>query len=216
MRPRDPNRQGADDRPPPSLSTDSSLLRRIRRGNQDAATELYYRYAHRLRALVRARCSTELARRIEPDDIVQSVFRRFFARVVQGDYDVPAGEELWGLFLVIALNRIRAAELYHRAGKRDVRHSVELGDAALEQQQAAGSQDEADFNVLQMTVRETLEGMTPLQRQIVELRVEGYEVAEIAERTARSKRTVERNLQEIRTRLRTCLETADDVPPPPA
>jgi RNA polymerase sigma factor (sigma-70 family) len=214
MSPRDLKRQGADDRPPPSLATDSSLLRRIRRGSQDAATELYLRYAHRLRALVRARCSTELARRIEPDDIVQSVFRRFFARVIQGDYDVPAGEELWGLFLVIALNRIRAAELYHRASKRDVRQSVELPEAALEQQ--GSSDDEAAYTVLHLTVQEGLAAMTPLQRQIVELRVEGYEVAEIAARTARSKRTVERNLQEIRTRLHTCLETTDDAAPPTA
>jgi hypothetical protein len=26
---------------------------------------------------------------------------------------------LWGLFLVISLNRVRAEETYHRAGKRD-------------------------------------------------------------------------------------------------
>ena len=40
------------------------------------------------------------------------------SRVRQGDYDVPAGEELWGLFLVIALNRLRAEEKFQRADKR--------------------------------------------------------------------------------------------------
>src|SRR5689334_10746491 len=84
--------------------SDRSLLLRLRRGSEDAATALYLRYAQRLRALVRARCSREVQRRIEPEDLVQSVFRRFFRRVQQGEYDVPAGEELWGLFLVIALN----------------------------------------------------------------------------------------------------------------
>src|SRR3954469_15267255 len=71
--------------------SDHSLLARLRRGQQDAATQLYLRYAQRLRALVQARCSTQLAQRVEPDDIVQSVFRRFFQRAVQGDYDVPPG-----------------------------------------------------------------------------------------------------------------------------
>src|SRR3954462_13845992 len=104
-----------------SITSDRSLLARLRGGQQDAATELYLRYAQRLRALVRARCSTQLARRLEPDDIVQSVFRRFFRRVLQGDYDVPPGEELWGLLLVIALNKIRTEEAFHRAAKRDVR-----------------------------------------------------------------------------------------------
>ena len=99
--------------------SDRSLLVRLRKGEQDAATALYLRYAQRLRALVRARCSSQLARRLEPDDIVQSVFRRFFRRVLQGDYDVPPGEELWGLLLVIALNKIRAWGNFHRAARRD-------------------------------------------------------------------------------------------------
>src|SRR5438552_8878789 len=106
-----------------NTSSDRSLLARLRGGQQDAATELYLRYAQRLRALVRSRCSSQLARRVEPDDIVQSVFRRFFRRVLQGDYDVPPGEELWGLLLVIALNKTRTEQSFHRAGKRHIRPS---------------------------------------------------------------------------------------------
>src|SRR5437762_486755 len=106
---------------PPGEPTDSSLLRRLREGNQDAATKLYLRYAERLRLLARAECSPDLARRIDADDIVQSVFASFFQGVNRGLYEVPAGEELWKLFLVIALNKIRAKGVFHRAAKRDVR-----------------------------------------------------------------------------------------------
>jgi DNA-directed RNA polymerase specialized sigma24 family protein len=42
-------------------------------------------------------------------------------------------------------------------------------------------------------------------RRMIELRIEGYEVAEIARLTRRSKRTVERTLQEFRKSLRTAL-----------
>ncbi len=49
----------------------------------------------------------DLAGRVDADDIVQSVFRTFFRRVAKGDYEVPDGEELWKLFLVIALNKVR-------------------------------------------------------------------------------------------------------------
>jgi len=183
--------------------TDHSLLRRFRGGNEDAATELYVRYAHRLRALVKARCSSELARRVEPDDIVQSVFRRFFRRVRQGDYDVPAGEELWGLFLVIALNRIRAAESFHRAGKRDVR--VTVADTGNYLEDARGH-DEVAYTVLQLTIAEALEQLPQQQRLMLELRIQGHEVAEIAHQTGRSKRTVERSLQEVRSWLRSFLD----------
>jgi RNA polymerase sigma-70 factor (ECF subfamily) len=188
----------------PPLS-DHSLLRRFRRGSQDAATQLYLRYAQRLRCLVRARCSPQLARRVEPDDIVQSIFRRFFRRVSRGDYDVPPGEELWGLFLVIALNKLRAEEAFHRADKRDVRLAITVGSPQeLLETQAAG--DDGAYAVLQLTIDDVLADLPQQSRLMVELRIQGHDVAEIARHTGRSKRTIERSLQEFRTRLRHLLE----------
>ena len=101
--------------------SDHSLLRRFRRGNQDAATALYLRYAGRLRAFAESKFTLSLARRIDAEDIVQSVFRSFFQHAKRGLYDVPAGEELWKILLVIALNKIRTQLTFHRAAKRDVR-----------------------------------------------------------------------------------------------
>jgi RNA polymerase sigma-70 factor (ECF subfamily) len=203
-----------DDLPAQSQAvSDHSLLRRFRRGSQDAATQLYLRYVHRLRALVRANCSTALTRRLEAEDIVQSVFRRFFRRVLQGDYDVPPGEELWGLFLVIALNKIRAEEVFHRAAKRDLRLTVSDGEAdRLLAAQPGG--DEVAYATLQLAVEEALERFPPQQRLMVELRIHGHEVAEIARQTGRSKRSVERALQEVRAGLRTLLQEEGSHDPP--
>jgi RNA polymerase sigma-70 factor, ECF subfamily len=185
------------------VPSDRSLLFRLKGGQQDAATQLYWRYAQRLRALVRSRCSSQLSRRLEPDDIVQSVFRRFFRRVLQGDYDVPPGEELWGLLLVIALNKIRTEEAFHRAAKRDVRLLATPVDlAALESQ-------DVDASHLQLCVEDALGHLPAGYRQMVELRVQGHEVAEIARQTGRSKRTVERILQDVRARLRQLLVDVD-------
>src|SRR4051794_22133501 len=64
-----------DSFPPPNGSSDHSLVLQCRAGNQDAATHLYLRYAKRLLALVAAQSSPELATRVEPEDLVQSVFR---------------------------------------------------------------------------------------------------------------------------------------------
>jgi RNA polymerase sigma-70 factor (ECF subfamily) len=95
--------------------SDRSLLVRLRQGNEDAATQLYLRYAERLNALIQSQCSTELARQVDAEEIVQSIFGSFFRGANQGYYDVPAGEELWKLFLIIALNKIRAKGNYYRA-----------------------------------------------------------------------------------------------------
>ena len=175
-------------------ASDHSLLVLLRCGEDDAATRLYLRYAQRLRALVRSRVSHRLAARLEPDDIVQSVFRRFFHRVVAGQYDWPPGEELWGLLLVITLNKVRTEEAFHRAARRDVRQEASADPAIL------GSA-EADSAFLQTSVDDILSRLPPAQRQVAELRISGHEVAEIAAQCGRSKRTVERLLQETRAAL---------------
>src|SRR4051794_10544217 len=182
---------------PPS---DRSLLLRFQRGQGDAATDLYVRYADRLNALVRAQRGEDLAARLDPDDIVQSVFRTFFRRAAEGHYTVPQGEELWKLFLVIALYKIRDTAAYHRAEKRDVSRTAQ-GAAFDRAAQAEAGRDEAALGVLQMVIDEILEKLPPGHRRIIEMRVEGYEVAEIAEATGRAKRSVERILQEFRERL---------------
>ena len=99
--------------------SDESLVRWIRTGSEAAAHKLYGRYVARLRALAQAKLSADLNRRVDAEDIVQSVFRRFFQAARQGHYDAPAGEDLWDLLLVITLNKVRSEKSYQRAAKRD-------------------------------------------------------------------------------------------------
>src|SRR5439155_21880527 len=87
-----------------------------------------------------------------------------------------------------------------------------IGAADEATRQAADPHDDSAFAVLQLTIQEALDQLPPAQREMLELRIQGHEVAEIAARTGRSKRTVERMLQEVRSRLRAFLEspTADE------
>ncbi len=164
----------------PELS-DRSLLRRLRLGSQDAATELYVRYAHRLEQLAQARCGSDLSSRLDAEDIVQSVFSSFFRGVNQGYYDVAPGDELWRLLLVIALNKIRARGNYHRAGCRDVRATTHEVD--LEERQASVDDSDHSLAFLEMVIDEILQGLPDGHRDVVRWRIEGHEVAEIADRS---------------------------------
>ena len=83
--------------------SDRTLLKRFHGGQADAATLLYLRYAARITSFAGTQQGPDLASRFDPDDIVQSIFRTFFRRAAEGHYDVPEGEDLWKLFLVIAL-----------------------------------------------------------------------------------------------------------------
>jgi RNA polymerase sigma-70 factor (ECF subfamily) len=188
--------------------TDHSLLHEIRQGDQAAAALLHQRYAQRLRALARAQCSADLARCVEVDDLVQSVFASFFRAASQGYYDILRGEELWSLFLVIALNKIRARGAYHRAAKRDTRRTV-AGAAYEHTLEQVAARDESAQSLLRLTMDDVLHQLPETQQDVIRLRLEGYEVKEIAERLGRSRRTCERLLQEARTNLAELLQEGD-------
>jgi RNA polymerase sigma-70 factor (ECF subfamily) len=202
----------------PPAPSDQSLLARVQDGSQGAAGELYRRYAQRLLALTRAKAGPDLQAREDAEDIVQSVFGSFFRGAKRGLYAAPDGEELWGLFLVIALNKIRAKGVHHRAAKRDVRRTV--NEAALETGSGTVFQPPADdaaaYHFLRLVVDEVLAGLPEPHRAVVRLRVEGHEVAEIAAATGRAKRTVERVLQEFRTRMGGLLGAGDEPGDGPA
>jgi RNA polymerase sigma-70 factor (ECF subfamily) len=199
----------------PGADTDQYLLQRYQQGDREAAAQLYKRYADRLRALTRRKSSAVLACRLDPDDIVQSVFRNFFHSARTGGYDVPPGEDLWKLLLVIALNKIRARATFHRAAKRDVRRTrrIEGLDPATLAKENPHGQSGGTF--LRLVAEEALATLPPLLRRIVELRMEGYQVHEIAELTGRSLRTVERTLQNCRKQLSDILTDNDSAPSEP-
>jgi RNA polymerase sigma-70 factor, ECF subfamily len=193
-----------DNMPSDLAASDASLLSIFRRGGQDAATQLYLRYAKRLRALVREQCSNELAKRVEEEDIIQSVFRTFFSGAQQGLYTAPQGEDLWKLLLVIALNKIRTKGTYFHAAKRDVRRTSSLDAGANPTEPVHPDDGEQAF--FELVIKEALNHLPADYRVIVQMRIEAYEIDEIAIKTKRAKRTVERILQEARKRLAVLLQ----------
>lgn len=186
-------------------SSDGSLLRRFQAGEQDAATALFRRYAERIENLARRNMAADLEVRFDADDVVQSVFRTFFRRVQTGYYNLPDGEELWRLLLVLALNKVRALAVHHRALKRNVGATIVQEPQVLSQHATKASDDLALLS-LQLVVADLLDGMPAVQQEIIAKRIDGCQVEEIAAHTGRSKRTVERVLQSFRQRLRDAID----------
>jgi RNA polymerase sigma-70 factor (ECF subfamily) len=178
--------------------TDELLLRRYRSGDESAATDLYLRYASRLRALAHQYCTPNYAGRFDADDVIQSVFRVFFHGARRRAFEVPPDGELWGLLMVLALNKVRALVGHHQADKRAVRHTATVPDLEAHPALAA---DGSAAAFLKLVMDEQLAALPESNRAIIRLRTEGYEVGEIAARTGRARRTVERVLQDFRARL---------------
>ena len=134
--------------------------------------------------------------------MVQSVFRAFFASARQGLYHVPDGETLWQLLAVVTVNKVRSLHAYHAASRRELRATVswEVDDLS----------SSSNTDLMEVAVRDVLEQLPETERIAIDLRLEGYEVAEIARHTARSKRSVERSLQKARERLGALLGPFDE------
>ncbi len=198
-----------DEIPDRMNDSDHMLLRRFREGEQDAATQLFLKYSRRLQSLARSQTSETLASRFDPEDVVQSVFRTFFRRAANGLYDVPDGDELWQLLLVIALNKIRDLGTFHRAQKRDATRTDHVGDLGYLSERTRNKGD-ASFEVLRIVLEDFLENLPEAQAEVARMRMDGFQVNEIAEKTNRSKRTVERTLNSLRKQLLTKLDFVED------
>ena len=97
-----------------SVISDHNLLKEFRPGSEEAAEELYRRYVQRLSSLARKQIGTDLTKRFDEDDVLQSVFRVFFNKARAGFYNVPEDGDLWPLLVAMAVNKVRARSAYHR------------------------------------------------------------------------------------------------------
>lgn len=178
--------------------SDENLLRQYREGDEDAATEIFLKYARRIHGLADAQIGNDLKSRFDGDSIVQTVFRTFFRRAREGQYEVASGDDLWKLFLVIALNKIRRNATHHRAQKRQADRTLTIMSA---DEKVSGEMDENSMAVLKLTIAELVEKLPEEHQQIIQLRVDGLTVEEISDKTGVARRTVERVLQKFRARL---------------
>jgi RNA polymerase sigma factor (sigma-70 family) len=180
-------------------------LARWRAGDQQAATELFGRYASRLTALARSRLSDRLTRRIDPEDVVQSVYRTFFAEARAGRYELARGGDLWRLLVTITLHKLYDQARRDAAGKRTGTRECNFGSEDSLMLLHLGSRHRPS-PLEAAAVAEELEAlMASLQaehRRMLELRLQGYNLEEIAAELECSQRTVIRVLERIKKKLR--------------
>jgi len=183
----------------------ANVVQRFREGDPDAAIELHDRYANRLIALARLRISSKLARRVDAEDIVQSVYRSFFAHVGDGRFVFERSGDLWRLLSSITINKVLQQVQKHRRKKRsiDLEKSVSGDGAALGISVEMLTREPSPSVALAMIeeMEKVMSELDPLQRRILEMRLQGRSTEQIAGEISRSERTVRRMLEKIRTTL---------------
>jgi RNA polymerase sigma factor (sigma-70 family) len=187
----------------------AELLARYRHQHDPAAAEtLFNRYAERLLRLARSRLSSRLAARVDAEDVVMSAYRSFFLLARDGDVVLHESGDLWRLLVRITLRKVCRNARRHRAGCRSVEREQPLAEVTEEgQEEALLSREPAPEEAAALIdeLQQVLAPLNPIQRRIVELRLQGHEVDEIASEVQRSTRTVRRTLaglgEELQRRL---------------
>lgn len=179
------------------------LLAQWRDGSQQAAQELFERYVDRLMALARSRLSAQLAQRIDPEDVVQSAYRSFFVATRAGRFELQRGGDLWRLLVAITLNKLQNQVNRHTAGKRSVAVERTLDGVSGMPPIPLLSREPSPLEALILwdEVEQLLRQFDPLSRRLLELRLQGHSLEEIAVVLQCSERTVIRILKRIKQQL---------------
>ncbi|NLY01112.1 MAG: sigma-70 family RNA polymerase sigma factor [Rhodopirellula sp.] len=178
-----------------------ALVERWQSGDQQAADELYRRYAQRLCALADRWIDAKLGRRVGADDVVQSVFRTFFRRSHQGDYQLDHSGSLWRLLVQITLNKVRHQAERHRAAKRDVAAEVHCDGEQLSPEFFARDPSQEEVAAFLDELELLTTGLRDPEPEIVRLCLEGYSASEIASEVGCTRWTVRRVLTRLGDRL---------------
>jgi RNA polymerase sigma-70 factor (ECF subfamily) len=179
----------------------AALMERLRSGDDEAAREVFRRFARQLVALARQRIHQQLAPKVDAEDVVQSAYKSFFVRLREGGLRASSWDNLWYLLTLITLRKCADRVAHFQTRRRNV--GREAPNAAAEPWREAVSREPRpeEAVVLAETVEELFRLLDEAERPVLELSLQGYSSAEIAERLGRAQRSVRRLREQIRKRL---------------
>lgn len=188
-----------------------AVITRLRAGDDDAAAEVFDRFAGRLIDLARSHLRDGVRAKVEPEDVLQSVFRSFFTRHRAGQFTLGGWGDVWGLLTVITLRKCRNQAAHFRAGRRDVGREMALADGGSWPTTAALARDPtpSEAAALADLLATLTRRLDDRDRQVLELHLLGHTAPEIADRIGRAVRTVWRSLERIRARVEELQPTID-------
>jgi len=181
--------------PDPRLT---DLLPLLPAGDDRAARAAFDRYSDRLIRLADRHLSPRLAGRVDPEDVVQSVFRTFFRRGADGEFRLDGSAQLWQLLVKITVLKARARARYHTADRRDAGAERSPGDGFDPAASEPGPEEAA---ILVDQTEALLRGLPAVYAQVLGLRLQGRTVTDVADELNLSRQTVHRALNLLQERL---------------
>ncbi len=181
-------------------------IRRWGAGDQQAAELLFARYSKRLTHVAEQHLSRKLAAREGGEDVVQSVFRTFFRRSAEGQFQIDGSVQLWRLLVKITMQKVCTRARYHTAQKRNAAAEVQPADDSWIAEALDREPDPVDAAELADLMEAMLKDVPPLYCRVLELRLQGMELASVARELKITRTTAYRALDFFKRRLIECGE----------
>jgi RNA polymerase sigma-70 factor (ECF subfamily) len=182
-----------------------NAMARLKSGDQIAARDIFERYVHRLIALASTRIGGKLRRKVDPEDLVQSVFNSFFARQVKDQYTLQNWDGLWGLLAAITIHKCGHKIAHFHAACRDVdgeaSSAILTGESRADWEAVARDPSPHQLAIFDETIVGLMNEFDEREGQVFVLFLQGWSVEEIAAEVSRSERTTRRVLERVRQRL---------------
>lgn len=183
----------------------AQLMDRLRAGDPEAAEQVYRLYARRLIGLARSRLGGQLRQKVDPEDVLQSVYKSFFFRHAEGRFELDGWDSLWGLLAAITLRKCgHRIEHFHAACRdvgREAVHRPAPEDSRTSWVAVAREPTPDEAAILTETLEQVMVGLDDWQRRIVQLSLQGYSTTEVSAQVSYTTRTVQRTLERVRRRL---------------
>lgn len=157
----------------------------------------------RLVPLAFAKIDRMISSKLDPEDIVQSVFRNFYTELNRGKLKPASWEEMWLILAKMTVWNCGHKNAHYRTKARNIRLESPLEAEARTKASPSGSSGNPEDEAILHDTLEKVLGLLPGEqfRSIFLQSLRGLSPAEIAENLHISKRTVERSKMEIRETL---------------
>ncbi len=178
------------------------LIVRIQNGDTAAEMVFFTRYEAAVRRAARVRfMHSRLRRLMDSEDVRQSVMRSFFVRLRSGDLEVRSPGELVSLLLTMTTHKVadqvRRVAAMKRGGHVEIE---ELGDS--EERFRAADESDPELDVAHREIQQMVNDcLSPEEKQIIELRKEGFDWPAIAEQTGTTPEAVRKRHERTIKRL---------------
>jgi DNA-directed RNA polymerase specialized sigma24 family protein len=134
------------------------------------------------------------------------VLKSFFIRNAAGQFTLSDEDNLWAVLAAMTVYKCGHRVEKYSSKKRAVSREKSLSDKSATDRPAweALSRDPApeEATMLAEMVENLMRPLSKEDRKVLEMRLQGYEIAEIVAETGRAERSVYRVLAEVRERIK--------------